>query len=272
MEENSLADDVATAIARIYAGEPGGFVSRRDSLARELRVAGKRDEAAMVKRLRKPTRLAWALDMAAFVSPEGIERVTAAVSATLVVQAGGGDLRAALAELREVVQQFADTASAAAAQTGHPADPSELVNAVMAVIGVTGALETLRAGRLVDIPEGGGIDFLTGLTPSAGTPAPAGVDAPLDRTVQVDGSQNVMRRIEIALAAARERSSTAERALRDAEAAVESAERMLQLAQQEALARKAERDRARKAAREAAAGLASAERAMTRAMSRASEA
>jgi hypothetical protein len=69
----------------------------------------------------------------------------------------------------------------------------------------------------------------------------------------------------MALASAGERSASAERTLRDAEANAESAERKLVLAQQEALERRAERDRAREEAKTAAAQLLEAQTAVARA-------
>jgi hypothetical protein len=219
----------------------------------------------MVKGLRKPARMAWALDATSLDSPESIARVAAAVAATLVAQSGGGDLRATLAELREAVQNVAAAASRAAASDGASADRGELVNAVMAVIGAPGAFEMLRAGRLTDIPEAGGLDFLTGPIPSPAAANPARAEAAADRAAAEAAAREALRRAEMALASAGERSASAERALRDAEANAESAERKLVLAQQEALERRAERDRAREEAKTAAAQLLEAQTAVARA-------
>src|SRR6266516_6609230 len=47
--------DLESELDRLYALDPGEFVAERESLARELRDAGSREEAAQVKSLRKPT-------------------------------------------------------------------------------------------------------------------------------------------------------------------------------------------------------------------------
>jgi hypothetical protein len=50
---------------RLYGFDPGDFVGERDRLARELREAGRRDEAEQVKALRKPTVSAWTINQLA---------------------------------------------------------------------------------------------------------------------------------------------------------------------------------------------------------------
>ena len=55
-------DDLDAAIGAIYGGPLDEFVTARDGLARELRAAGRRDDATAVRKLAKPRRLAWALD------------------------------------------------------------------------------------------------------------------------------------------------------------------------------------------------------------------
>src|SRR4051812_39551314 len=61
------------------------FTPARDALAKELKAAGRKDEAAEVKSLRKPSLAAWALNRAAREHADAIERLRAA----------GADLRAA---------------------------------------------------------------------------------------------------------------------------------------------------------------------------------
>jgi hypothetical protein len=254
-------DELDSASAAIYAGPLDGFIARRDALAKELRAAGRRADAATVKVLRKPARMAWALDSAAVNDPDIVERVAAAVAAALAAQSGGGDVRTTLAQLREAVQILADAASHSAASHGTSVDRGELSNAVMAVIGVPAAFDLLRAGRLADIPEAGGTDILASPVASATSPA-ATVEPVADRGAEEVASRETLRSAEVALAAARERAASADRAFRIATANAESAERRLVSAQQEAQARQAERDRARDDAIDAAAALLEAERAV----------
>jgi hypothetical protein len=64
--------------AALFREEPESFVSRRDALVKELRAAGRDDDAAAVKALRKPNVAAWALNGLAAADPEGVEALLAA--------------------------------------------------------------------------------------------------------------------------------------------------------------------------------------------------
>jgi hypothetical protein len=160
--------DLEHAIARVYGGPPEGFVGGRSDLAKELRAAGRREDAARVKGLRKPSRMAWALDAAALDAADAMGRLEAAVDGVRAAQSSGRDLRGAIGELRAAVRFLADAAAAGAAERGHPVDGAALVNAILAVIADAAAFDALRASRLVDIPEAGGLDLLTAGWPAAG--------------------------------------------------------------------------------------------------------
>ncbi|HXS45756.1 MAG TPA: hypothetical protein VN751_14105, partial [Solirubrobacteraceae bacterium] len=62
-----MADD--DAVDRLYGLAPGEFVPERDALAKALRADGRRDEAAAVKALAKPTVAAWAVNQAVRSQP-----------------------------------------------------------------------------------------------------------------------------------------------------------------------------------------------------------
>src|SRR5919201_1586357 len=53
------------AVDELYGLPLDEFTPRRDELAKELRTAGKRDEAAWVKALRKPSAAAWLVNQLA---------------------------------------------------------------------------------------------------------------------------------------------------------------------------------------------------------------
>lgn len=65
----AAADDLDDRVAAVYGGPLTSFVAGRDALARELRSAGRRDDAARVRKLRKPKLVAWALDAGARADP-----------------------------------------------------------------------------------------------------------------------------------------------------------------------------------------------------------
>jgi hypothetical protein len=149
-------DDLDAAVAQLYGGAPDAFVATRKRLAGALRADGRRDEAAAVAKLRKPSRLAWALDAAVAADPSLGGRLAAAARAVADAQEGGGDVRGAIAELRATIDAVADAARRAAGAGGHPVDRTMLTPGLLAIVGEPAALEALEAGRLVDVPSGGG--------------------------------------------------------------------------------------------------------------------
>ncbi|HET8620591.1 MAG TPA: hypothetical protein VFM27_16610 [Acidimicrobiales bacterium] len=154
-------------VAQLYGGPLDEFVAARDALVRELRAAGDKERAAEVKALRKPRALAWALDAAGLAAPDTVADLAAAAGAVGAAQSGDGDVRAAVADLRAAERRVVEAAAAAAERHGQRVDPAALGGAVRAVIADPGALADLRAVRLVDTPDAGGL----GLALPGGEPA-----------------------------------------------------------------------------------------------------
>ena len=109
------------------------FVPERNALARELRVAGKRDEAAAVASLRKPSVAARGVNQLArthrrelcrlFTAGDALSEVQSSV---LAGQAGGRDLTEAQARERDAVSALVEAASALLAAEGLTASASVL--------------------------------------------------------------------------------------------------------------------------------------------------
>ncbi|HEX6133059.1 MAG TPA: hypothetical protein VFZ24_03685 [Longimicrobiales bacterium] len=266
----SAADDsgglLERAIAGVYGGRLEDFVRRRDSLARELRSAGDRESAATVKALRKPSRTAWALNLATLDGPGAIDPLVGAVAATLDAQAAGGDVRAAITTLRGAVREFASQAAQAAERAGHRIDAAVLTNAVLAVLGRPESFEQLRGGTLADIPEAGGLDFLASLpTPPVSRPTRAKPTEPATTTsgrAETDTvAHEAARRAASVLADARARFQAAQQALRDAEARLRAAEARVRQAEEEAREARRQLDHARTEGEAAGEDVAAAERA-----------
>lgn len=259
------------AIASVYGGAHEDFVRRRDSLVRELRSAGRREDASLVKGLRKPSRVAWALDMAARQSGEAFGTLDTAVAATLEAHATGGHVRDAIAGLRGAVREFAAHAARAAEDAGHPIAEAGLVNAVLAVLGNADAFSALRRGCLVDVPDAGGLDFLSSLpalplpavphraepVQAAASPAPSAPDAAVEQA-----ARDAQRQAREALSDARRRSEEGRRALRDAESKLRAGEDQLRQLEAEVRALRDQRDRAHEESEKAAARLLETERAL----------
>lgn len=243
---------LVSAVRAIYQGALEEFVARRDALAKQLRAAGDRDAAASVKSLRKPSRAAWALDLGAGAAPDAMDALVAAADGTLQAQVSGGDVRTAISRLRAAIRDLADAAAAAAARAGHPTDPALLASAILAVIGRPDHFDQLRGGVLCDVPEAGGLDFLSAL-PAPG-PAAAATSRNADPDVIDLAARDAERKAARALAQARERADAAQRTLEQAEAGLAAAETDLE--QAEAAVREA---RARRKAAQRDAGAAAQE-------------
>ena len=158
--------DLELALAAVYRGSLEEFVARRDQLVKQLRAGKRREDAERAKALRKPNKLAWALDCAVHENADAFDRLLTAVNAAAAAQTGGGgDVRRALEDMRSAVRAFAADAARAAAEAGQTVDANALTPAVMAVLGDANAFAELRAGRLADIPESGGLDFLASVVP-----------------------------------------------------------------------------------------------------------
>lgn len=252
--------DIDGTIAALYGGPLAEFVAQRDALARSLRTAGRRDEAARIKALKKPRALAWALDAGAHLEPDALAELSAAVEDVSVAQTSGGDVRAALSRLRGAETALVTAAGAAAAGHGHPVDGTALAAGLRAVVGDPDALAALEAGRLVDVPSTGGFGQAAptstlGSGSRAGTKRGASARRPSGRRSEsgaTDGNHDA------AIAAARRAVSDAEQAARAAAAdartaadAADGAETAARAAEDEAVAARRRADAAAEAARQA---------------------
>jgi len=115
------------------------FTSARDALARSL-AKSDREEAGRVKKLRKPTVAAWAVNQLVRTQPKAIEALFAAGDALAEAQAKGqtDDLRAAMTAQRDAQQTLVSRAEGLLDEDGRA-----LSAAVLERVG-----ETLRAASL----------------------------------------------------------------------------------------------------------------------------
>lgn len=257
---DDVPGDLAGAIATVYGEALASFVARRDALARDLRAAGRRDEAAEVKRLRKPRSLAWALDAGALAAPDRVDELADAVAAVEAAQAGDGDVRAALARLREAEAAFVDASIEAADRHDNAVDRTALAAALRAVVGSPTALAELQAVRLVDTAPAGDGEAAAADAPSprrrggrrasrrpAGDEAGRGTDAAEPPGPDPAALDAARRAVDAAEDDERRAADAAETAAADAEAAAARAAE----AEDEAAAARRRADEAAAAARDA---------------------
>jgi hypothetical protein len=111
-----VSERAARSPQDLYALPPEEFVGARDALATELKDAGRADEAAAVKKLRRPSVVAWAVNLAARAHQDEVQELLEAGGELRRAQrktlsvAGTDELRRATEARRTVIQRLADAA------------------------------------------------------------------------------------------------------------------------------------------------------------------
>jgi hypothetical protein len=163
----------------LYGLAPDEFVPERGALAKALRAAGRRDEAAAVAQLRKPSAAAWAVNQLVRSAGDGVDELFAAGDAVREAQAdvlagrgdarelrdAGGRERAAVESLVDAARGMLSDASAATlervADTLHAAALDESARAAV------------REGRLERELRHAGLGLGEGADVFTAAPAPA---------------------------------------------------------------------------------------------------
>lgn len=206
----------------LYALDPSAFVAERDALARALRARGEVAGSDQVKRLRRPTTVAAALNRSARQHPELVDQLVAAGEAMGAAQAAavGGDrdaLRAASRGRREAVRRLADVALDLAGPTHADAITATLEAAALDAE----VASLLRAGRLtkeVPAPSAFGFAGVPDDLPARPVVDHAAVERRRDAEAEVALAESKLASAEAALADAEHAVTTARRALDDARA------------------------------------------------------
>lgn len=145
--------EIPKAAWDLYGLPPEEFVAARDRLAGELTSSGHADEAARVKKLRRPSLVAWAVNAVSRDRPELVAALLDAGEALRGAQrktlTGGGreELRRATDERRALIQELAGAAVEAIGSRG-PAH-RDAIGSTLDAASVDEALgDRLRAGTL----------------------------------------------------------------------------------------------------------------------------
>jgi hypothetical protein len=235
-------------IDRLYAVRPADFVRERGALAKALKGAGRRDEAAAVEKMPRPSSSVWAVNQLARAEPELVRRL-AAVTGRL--QSGAAGYVEAMAEHRDLLKELRAKAEDALAAGGIRATPellARVVHDLRAGIMDAATRPLVESGRLVhDIAEE------TDASPFAGAPTTVRREAhlksvpsppaapPADEAARALAEAQAARarrlvELRAAVSAARATAERHERALSTARAALQEAEAGRERSQQ-ALAR-----------------------------------
>jgi hypothetical protein len=221
------SEDREAEIDRLYGLPLAEFTPARDAIVKRLRSEKDREGAEQIKRLRKPTVSAWALNQVQRQDPEATRQLLAAGQRLrsgqerLLASGDRQPLAEATAEERRLVTDLAARAERALLAAGQPASAavqSRLRATLHAVAGDPQARELIAAGRLVGDYELS--DLGLGVWPAVAPPPAA--------RPRAAGDEAHARRVRSArerLEGARTRRAELETKLDDARAAVEAARR-----------------------------------------------
>jgi hypothetical protein len=144
---------LAEVADELYALPPAEFTAARDERARVAKAAGRREDAAAIKKLTRPTTSAWLVNQLSREAPDGLGRLVEVADALQEAQRtlAGDRLRELSAQRRQAVTELLPVAAAVADRAGQPASPGVLeeVRATLeAAVADNDAREAVRSGRL----------------------------------------------------------------------------------------------------------------------------
>ena len=149
----TVADSLAQAAADLYALPPAEFTAARDELAKQARAAGQRDDAALIKKLSRPTVSAWLVNQFVRTSPRSMDRLYELARELHAAQQelAGDRLRELSAQRRQLIAELMPEVSGLAADSGVTASAAALdeVRATLeAALADAGAREAVQTGQL----------------------------------------------------------------------------------------------------------------------------
>lgn len=241
MDLSALLD----AADELYALGPSEFVARRDTLA-SVAKATDPQTAALIKKLKRPTMAAWAVNLLVRRDADQIEQVfSLAVGLREAAETlDGGQLRELTSQRRHLTAALTTRARTFAAQAGNPVSGSvaDQVEATLtAAVLDAGAAQAVRSGFLTGALQATGLEptqveslvalpqALGHLAPRVDDPVPEVGQRPKLRVVpDPDAGQRARRAAQHALA-------EAERAVVRVTGALQRAEREVAAAEADAL-------------------------------------
>jgi hypothetical protein len=231
-------------IDSLYEGSLDDFTKQRNALAKRFRDGGDGEAAGRVKALRKPSLPAWAINQGIRADQSAARRLLAA-GAALRDASGGDELRTAMREEAEAVEEMTAAAQAASTETLSAGMVDRVRDTLRAVAGDDELRGEFEAGRVERDRKA--VGFGAGMTP-AGSAARGGAKrgpSAADRRKAEAAVRRARKALDARrrdLAAAQERADAARRALDDAEGSLARARGDVDAAQDELEAAESARD------------------------------
>jgi len=169
---------LAEVADELYGLPPGEFIATRDERARQARAVGRREEAAAIKKLARPTTSAWLVNQLSRGAPELVERLFGVGAALQEAQRtlAGERLRELSGQRRQVVSDLLPVAAGIAVEAGQVASAAVLeeVRATLeAALADAEARDAVRSGHLTKALTYAGlgeVDLTAALAPVAPVP------------------------------------------------------------------------------------------------------
>ncbi len=224
--------DLPAEAEKLLAAAPDEFVERRKALARQLRDAGRAEEAEAVGALRKPPAVVFAVNRAARDRPKAAESAANAAEKVAAAQVKGDadGFERAVAELSESLDLLAEVAAAhvSPGKSSTDAMRRRVRELLRSAVADESARERLRRGALAEELESTGFSPYAGMAAQPARRGKARAEpSPAERrtTERAEKRREKLRALEDELEAAERRLQEATRAVRAAEREREAAER-----------------------------------------------
>ena len=175
-------------IGRLFTVRPADFVGERKAIVKKLKAAGRRDDAATVERLPRPTLSVWAVNQ---IARQELPLVRRLADATVALQggdrSGSSSYAQVLGEHRELLKALRLKAEAILTGSGFRSAPdllAQVVHDLRAGISSPESRPLIESGRLVrDVADDSVVNPFAGApegAPGPRAPAPAAhrTDAP----------------------------------------------------------------------------------------------
>jgi hypothetical protein len=233
--------DLEAGLDRLYEAEPEDFVAERKSLAKALKQDGRKDEAAQVEQLRKPTLPAWTVNQLARRKRKDFDALLTAGERLSETQQAllAGDGRAAFAEARRreqaALKRLRDDAAWILGKRASDATLDRVVSTLGSAAVTPDGRAQLAQGRLTADIEPQGFEAFAGAAPATpAKPRRAAAAKPAPRVSPQKLRQEAIAAAREKLAAAREREAEATEELRAADRVAHDARRALDAAERKA--------------------------------------
>ena len=157
-----MADDVfdIDGVDALFDGALDDFVARRDALVKALKAEKRKDDAAAVKALRKPSAAAWAINTIARSSRDDMDALLRAGAFVREAQAAAMQGRDD-GSLRTSTREWRGQLNALAARAGAHRDDAMVAFEAASTDDTVASV--VCAGHLIAVPEAGGLAGLSGM-------------------------------------------------------------------------------------------------------------